>query len=247
MASNGFFSVDSMNSCKQLYSDVSSNFYDCENYSNTELSFTVPDSNSPETMEIHENTSETPDLLYDIPNVESFILSTEKDSFYESLFSGINKDKRTKNTVLTSKSNKRIKRWLKDEDRKLIHIILELQKKNQSIKDELNGNIESNKDTRNIWNFIKNILHTSRTLTFLQDRYNRLIRNQKLNTKEMVLMADKYDTISVETFMVIFPGKTVDTLNKLISEFEGKQKLSKKISGVTYHEKCSFGKFSPNF
>jgi len=59
----------------------------------------------------------------------------------------------------------------------------------------------------------------------------------------MTLLTDKYDVTSVEKFMVIFPGKTKDTLNKLISELESKERLMREKSGKVENSKCSLGKF----
>jgi len=116
-----------MDSCKQLYSDVSSDFHDCENFSISELSLADSKTKINEIPKIEKNLSEGRDFLDDIPNVESFILLNHKDSFYERLISDKDNSSLLKFSNSDAKTTKRVKRWLKDEDRKLIYIILELK------------------------------------------------------------------------------------------------------------------------
>ncbi|CAI2361621.1 unnamed protein product [Moneuplotes crassus] len=204
-------SLDSMNSCKQLYSDVSSCFFDCEVGSGDKMPHFLKNNENTETVEV-------------FPNNKSFILSDKGDSFNNTLLEGASHDENLISSKKSTKSTKRIKRWLKDEDRTLISIILGLIKENSLIEEELRGSIETNTDTKNVWMFIQNKLHTSRSLDFLQSRYYKLLSNQKLNSKEAALLADKYDTVSIEKFMVIFPGKTRETLTSLISELRSKER-----------------------
>lgn len=100
--------------------------------------------------------------------------------------------------------------------------------------------------------YIKDKLQTSRSIDFLQSRYYKLLSNQKLNSKEAALLADKYDTVSIDKFMVIFPGKTKETLTSLISELRSKERkriISEEKAGheIESHKDlkiCSLGKLS---
>jgi hypothetical protein len=77
--------------------------------------------------DIHESKNmriEDRNLLDEIPKVESFILPKEEDNLYS--------NETSENHTIEvqshsgSKSHKRLRRWLKSEDRKMIKIILDL-------------------------------------------------------------------------------------------------------------------------
>jgi hypothetical protein len=87
------------------------------------------------------------------------------------------------------------------------------------------GCLQVSEETRNSWNVIRSTLKTSRSIDWLQSRYFKLLGNQSLNTKEMSLLSDKYDTIPVEKFRVIFPGKSKETLATLIESFKARATL----------------------
>ncbi|CAI2362617.1 unnamed protein product [Moneuplotes crassus] len=228
-------SLDSMNSCRRLHSETSSCYFGCKHGFGTEISQSSKEISNDQSV----NATKVGDLnmFRNEKELKDLLASTQQN---------------TDNIFPSSQclgTLKRMKRWLKDEDRCLIHAILKLTKENSSIEEELLGNIDCSKDTRNLWICIKNCLHTSRSIYFLQTRYRKLVKNQKLNSKEVALLADKYDIIPIERFMVIFPGKTRETLtnliSKLCSEDTNKKVQSKPRIGREYNEKnkiCSLAK-----
>ena len=176
------------------------------------------------------------ELVYGIPKVESFILPKDQDSLFETMMERKTKADYSISLDTCTKSSKRIKRWLKDEDRKLIHIILELKNKNNISESQFKGDLSSNEENKKLWTFIKNSLHTSRSMEFLQSRYYKLLSNQKLNTKEKMLLSDEYDSMSIDQLMVKIPGKTKETLSKLVSELKAKDEMSRKTTEIIDHQ-----------
>jgi hypothetical protein len=87
------------------------------------------------------------------------------------------------------------------------------------------SNLQVSEKSKDVWYIIRSMLKTSRSIDWLQSRYFKLLGNQCLNTKEMCLLSDKYDTIPVEKFMVVFPGKSKETLNTLIKSFKARATL----------------------
>lgn len=166
-------------------------------------------------------------LLDEIPNIESFILPKSGDDLYSKLLYESNENHTidVHNQSESETQNKRVKRWLKNEDRKLIQSIFELTSKKEIDKNLLKSSLQLNKEAGDAWNVIRSMLNTNRSIDFLQSRYYKLLSNQSLNTKEMSLLSDKYDAISVDKFMVIFPGKTKETLNTIIKSFKTRDAL----------------------
>jgi hypothetical protein len=177
-----------------------------------------PDIHESKTMKINSR-----NLLDDFPKVESFILPKEEDNLYSNKTS-VNHTIDLQ-TPTGSKSHKRLRRWLKCEDRKMIQVISDLTFMRGVSDNLVKDCIEVSEETRNIWNVIRSMLKTSRSIDWLQSRYFKLLGNQSLNTKEMSLLSDKYDTIPVEKFMIVFPGKSKETLTTLIESFKARATL----------------------
>lgn len=104
----------------------------------------------------------------------------------------------------------------------MFKILLEFERTNMITLPHLLLDVEHHEDSKRAWEVLKTTMNTDRSIEFLQSRYRRLISNQKLNTKEMALLNDQFDKKSIEEFMIIFPGKSSDTLSMLISKLQKK-------------------------
>lgn len=132
----------------------------------------------------------------------------------------------------------------------MFEIILALTTTNDVIDNFLAKDINSNDDVKSLWLTIRKRLGTKRSINFLQARYLKLKQNQALNTKEMSLLADKYDQIPIQKFMIIFPGKTKETLTQLIENFKTKdiqvsqeiKKIDAQVENILKDHICSLGK-----
>lgn len=181
--------------------------------------------------------SDKNDLL-SLPKIESFIIPKEENlGLFESQGTK-SADSPWKAVKLAIDKPKRLKRWLKDQDRKMIKIILDLSRTNDIDRRSLTSNISHNDEAMIAWWMIKNRMDTDRSIDFLQERYQKLISNQKLNSKELSLLHDTVvssskrencsisiehhlcDIPSLEELMIKFPGKTADTLNLLIEKIK---------------------------
>jgi hypothetical protein len=137
------------------------------------------------------------------------------------------------NEVVSESSQKqRMKRWLKDEDRQLVIAILKLEKDHEISSPCLFDKITKNEATKESWIKIKTQMNTERELEFLQLRYRKLVRNQKLNKHELLYFSENYSIIPLEKFIIIFPGKSKHTLSKLIEEFIAKEQKEKKLNRI---------------
>ena len=181
--------------------------------------------------------SDKNDLL-SLPKIESFIIPKEENlGLFESQGTK-SADSPWKVVKSAIDKPKRLKRWLKDQDRKMIKIILDLSRTNDIDRRSLTSNISHNDEAMIAWWMIKNRMDTDRSIDFLQERYQKLISNQKLNSKELSLLHDTVvssskrencsisiehhlcDIPSLEELMIKFPGKTADTLNLLIEKIK---------------------------
>lgn len=168
---------------------------------------------------------------YTIPKAESFIES--EDSFHKLFIQNVTNSEHTNQSVGGSARNKsRAKRWLKEQDRALVKAIMDLEQQGDIISQFLFDNIHKNPATRDGWGKIKVTLGTTRSLNFLQSRYRKLIRNQKLNKHEKAYFSENYDKIPLEEFLLIFPGKTKATLEKLYSEIVHKNQTQQKFDQI---------------
>jgi hypothetical protein len=201
-------------------------------------------------------------LADDLPKVDSFIIPKDDQfNFISSLSDDVSalshvESEATEHgsvandAILSVHKPKRLKRWLKNQDRNMVKIILELQKSDNISHEEIVRDVAHSDESKHIWTIIKNKLDTDRSIEFLQCRYHKLTSNQRLNSKEMILLSDKYDKVSVDEFMVIFPGKTRDTLQTLVNKMSVKdqetlnkaEKLTKIIDGVHPEYTLELGK-----
>jgi hypothetical protein len=233
-------SNDCRNSCIRQISDVSSDFFRLDNCS------------ASEECDISENVEEreVTDLLKDLPQVESFIIPKKRDSFFTKFMEEVKDMNKANNNKELLVAKQRMKRWLKNHDRKMFEIILALTASNDVVDNFLTKDLNSNDDIKSMWLTIRSKLGTKRSINFLQARYLKLKQNQRLNTKEMSLLADKYDQIPIQKFMIIFPGKTKETLTQLIETFKTKdiqesqeiKKIDEQVENILKDHICSLGK-----
>jgi len=129
-----------------------------------------------------------------------------------------------------STQKQRVKRWLKDEDRNLVNIILTLEASHELDCQTLFDKIHKNTATLESWNKIKSHMNAEREIEFLQLRYRKLIRNQKLNKHELLYFTENYNSIPLDDFQIIFPGKSKSTLNKLLANVTAQEKADMKVT-----------------
>jgi hypothetical protein len=165
----------------------------------------------------------------------------------------------TNETMSQSTGKARANRWLKKEDRLLIRAIVILQKQERILPELLFDSLNKNVDTKEAWMLIKSEILSDRSLSFLQSRYKRLIRNQKLNRHEKLFFSENYTKYSIEEFQIILPGKMKPTLLKLKKEFVEKnskvkkadeilaEKLPTQNTGIVGITDASFVSFSTTF
>lgn len=177
---------------------------------------------------MHIEAKELPE--YSIPGVESFIES--EDPFYQKI-SMLHSDSSFRcRTVSENTRKNRMKRWLKEQDRQLVKVILILEKEDKIIPQSLFDTIHKNTATKESWDLIKACLDTHRSIIFLQSRYRKLVRNQELNQHELVFFTENCNKLPLDDFLVIFPGKSKATLLKLQQEQNQKSSLSKELSQI---------------
>ena len=73
-------------------------------------------------------------------------------------------------------------------------------------------------------------MNAEREIEFLQLRYRKLIRNQKLNKHELLYFTENYNSIPLDDFQIIFPGKSKSTLNKLLANVTAQEKADMKVT-----------------
>ena len=98
-----------------------------------------------------------------------------------------------------------------------------LQKQEKITPEFLFDNINKNPTTTEYWELIKEKIETDRSINFLQTRYRKLLRNQKLNKHE------NYKKYTIQELQILFPGKTKSTLLTLTKQLEDKSILNKKL------------------
>lgn len=175
------------------------------------------------------------EIISSLPKVESFIIPKKQDSFYLKFMTQEPSEMEDCSVSLNRelKNQPRMKRWLKKQDRKMVSLILDLTRTSPQLQHFILKNMKEEKETQTFWKVIKDRLNTSRSAGFLQSRYMKLLQNQKLNSKEFSLLADKYDEIPIEKFMIIFPGKSELTLRTLIEKLKEKdEKIQQKRAKV---------------
>lgn len=126
----------------------------------------------------------------------------------------------------------RSKRWLKEEDRQLVNSVLILQETDKITPQCLFDNIGKNEITKQNWEAIKDNINTEREISFLQSRYRKLIRNQKLNKHERLYLAENYNKHTLRELQLLFPGKTKETLTKLCTEHAEKCIVHQELNKV---------------
>lgn len=194
--------------------------------------------------------------MYDLPKLDSFIIPKDEDDIMTKL-NQIDLDQSKLSTVSRmpiDPTKGRLKRWLKGQDRAMVKSILDLCEAEKVQESQLFENLEQSEDTKRVWTCIKDKLDTDRSIEFLQSRYYKLKRNQKLNNKEMSLLSDKYDQIPIKQLMVVFPGKSKETLLSLITQLKQKDRvnhkkeecLDKKIGKTLTHPVYTLGKLYCN-
>lgn len=104
----------------------------------------------------------------------------------------------------------------------MFKIIYEFIHARQFNQDTLLLNIKKSEDSLNAWSLVKSKLNTDRPIKFLQQRYQKLVKSQDLNQKELSLLSVQYNKLPIEKFMIIFPGKSFKTISNLIKKFEAK-------------------------
>lgn len=85
-------------------------------------------------------------------------------------------------------------------------------------------------------------MNTEREIEFLQLRYRKLVRNQKLNKHELLYFSENYAHIPLEKFLIIFPGKSKHTISKLHEEFVQKEKKEKELNQMIDQKVCTSSK-----
>lgn len=125
-----------------------------------------------------------------------------------------------------------MKRWLKEQDRQLVKAILVLEKEDKIVSQSLFDSAHKNTATKESWELIKARIDTHRSITFLQSRYRKLVRNQELNQHEVLFFTENYNKLPLDEFLIIFPGKSKATLLKLQQEQIQKSSLSNELSQI---------------
>ena len=88
----------------------------------------------------------------------------------------------------------------------------------------------NNPTTKEYWELIKEEIVTDRALNFLQTRYRKLLRNQKLNRHEKLFLSENYKKYTIQELQVLFPGKMKSTLLTLTKQLEDKVVLMNKAN-----------------
>ena len=129
--------------------------------------------------------------------------------------------------IKDSLQSRRLKRWLKEQDRELFVIICELISSHSVKEDVLSLDITQSKECKRIWKLIKSKIVTNRNAAFLQMRYLKLTKHQSFSSKDLNLLSFHYDKMSIEKLMIMFPGKSKDTITKMINSFKAKSEETK--------------------
>ena len=167
----------------------------------------------------HKNKSEIKDFI--IPVIHSHSNQvTESKTLHEQTFCN-------SSDLKESKESWRLKRWLKDQDRELFKVIYELIKSNTVSENSLSLDIDRFKESKQSWMLIKSKIITDRSISFLQMRYLKLTNNQKFNSKDLNLLSINYSKFSIENLMIMYPGKSKETILSLIKNFELKSEEAK--------------------
>ena len=140
------------------------------------------------------------EIVDDFPDIESFILQ-DSDSWCLDFLKELS-DAPAVNTLGNDSRKDRIKRWLKNEDRMMFKVIYEFIRENQLNKEILLLNLKRSEDWKHAWNLVKEKLNTNRSWRYLQLRYQKLIKNQDLNQKELSLLSVQYKNKNINTIYI---------------------------------------------
>ena len=159
-----------------------------------------------------------------IPEPESFI-NKDDDDFYDRFLqksdSTLNESNEDKSVINTTQKPARASRWLKSQDRELILAFYKLSKEFTNTK------------TNEFWVKLRDKLKTNRPVKFLRRRYRKLVRTQTLNKHEKLFFEENHDKFSIPQFMIIYPGKTQQTIIELYKEKSRQKSLLSHVNRIT--------------
>lgn len=168
-----------------------------------------------------------------IPEPEPFLDDQNEfnSRFMPKAMSTWNDSNEIKSVSSTGLKVSRAGRWLKTQDRELILTFYQLAR------------IHTNTKSHEFWVKMQDELKTERPVKFLRRRYRKLVRTQTLNKHEKLFFKENHAKFNPKQFMIIFPGKSRQTIDQLYKNLKSEILVNNQISQMVTQRLSNVSQF----